>query len=588
MHDDQSLSNALQQTLRKSGIDAIGHAGWETHFCHFYETRQDLIDMLVPYFEAGLRDNESCLWVASGPIGVEEAETALVEALPDFKDYLTRGQITFKPASDWYYPSGTFRADHVLAEWVRHERESRAHGFEGLRVTGDTFWLERTRWHKFADYEAHLNRTLGQYRIICVCSYCMDRCTASDVLYATRISSHIHGERASGSSCKARVDARTRDLEVLLKERDEFLSMLSHELRNPLAPIESAIEVIRRSVPEQSPAAAASNIVKRQVRNLMVILNDLLEADRTVRGMFSIDPVPVELSAIIDEAVDAMRPAAAQNGQTVTIDGLDRSATIAGDHVRLNQVFVNLLNNATTYAPPHGHTDVSMVVGDGEVRVCLSDDGPGVAEPLRDRVFSLFVQGPRELDRSQGGCGIGLAVSRQIVERHGGSLTLERARSGRWSRFVVTLPCTPHPVPAQPAADHKLARPTTLSRRILIVDGEPDIVSALLTLFQMEGHEVRTAFDGETALEIAKTFAPQVVFADIGMPRMDGYELARRLRALPANAKATIVAVTGYGTESDRERSEQAGFDLHLVKPVTPPALLEVVSAAGDELANKS
>lgn len=167
-------------------------------------------------------------------------------------------------------------------------------------------------------------------------------------------------------------------------------------------------------------------------------------------------------------------------------------------------------------------------------------------------------------------------------------MTLERARSGRWSRFVVTLPCTPHPMSAQPAADQTLARPAIVSRRILIVDDEPDIASALLTLFQMEGHEVRTAFDGETALEIAKTFAPQVVFADIGMPRMDGYQLARRLRALPATAKATIVAVTGYGTKGDRERSEQAGFDLHLVKPVAPPALLEAISAAGDQLANKS
>ncbi len=140
MLDNQSTSAALEQTLRKSGIDAIGHAGWGTHFCHFYETKQDLIDMLVPYFEAGLRDNESCLWVASDAIGVDEAETAMIEALPDFKQHLTRGQIAFRPASDWYYPDGSFRSDSVLAEWVRQERQSRARGFEGLRVTGDTFW----------------------------------------------------------------------------------------------------------------------------------------------------------------------------------------------------------------------------------------------------------------------------------------------------------------------------------------------------------------------------------------------------------------------------------------------------------------
>ncbi|WP_350029219.1 ATP-binding protein [Caballeronia sp. AZ10_KS36] len=290
--------------------------------------------------------------------------------------------------------------------------------------------------------------------------------------------------------------------------------------------------------------------------------------------MFAIDPVPVELAAIIEEAVDAMRPAVEHNGQTVVTEGLNRSATILGDRVRLSQVLINLLNNATIYAPTHGHVYVSMAVAGEEVRVCVSDDGPGVPEALRDRVFALFVQGPRELDRSQGGFGIGLAVSRQIVERHGGSLTLERARSGCWSRFVVTLPCAPHALVRQPASDHAPASSRTESQRILVVDDEPDIVSALLTLFEMEGHEVRAAYDGEAALQVAETFQPQVVFADIGMPRIDGYELARRLRALPKTANSMLVAVTGYGTKADRERSQQAGFDVHRVKPVAPSTLL--------------
>ncbi|MEM5348279.1 ATP-binding protein [Paraburkholderia caribensis] len=393
-------------------------------------------------------------------------------------------------------------------------------------------------------------------------------------------------ERAN-AELEARVEARTRDLEVLLGERDEFLSMLSHELRNPLAPIESAIEVIRRTVPEHSPAAAASHIVTRQVRNLSVILNDLLDADRTVRGMFSIDPVPVELAAVIKDAVDVIGPAVAQNGQTLATDGLDRFATIAGDRVRLNQVLINLLNNATTYAPRGGHIYVSMAVAEGEVRVCVSDDGPGVPEALRDRIFSLFVQGPRDLDRSQGGFGIGLAVARQIVERHGGSLTLERAQSGRWSRFVMTLACTLDAPAVWPAINRAAARSQTVSRRILVVDDEPDVVSALLSLLEMEGHEVRAAYDGETALEIAKTFEPEVVFADIGMPRIDGYELARRLRNLRATASSMIVAVSGYGTKAERERSDQAGFDAHLVKPVAPPALLCLIDkASGEERAD--
>jgi signal transduction histidine kinase/CheY-like chemotaxis protein len=590
MLTDKPTSAALEQTLRKSGIDAIGHAGWGTHFCHFYETKQDLVDMLVPYFEAGLRDNESCLWVASDALGADEAETALVEALPDFKDYLTRGQIAFRTASDWYVPDGNFRGEAVIAEWVRHERESRSQGFEGLRVTGDTFWLDRTGWHDFAEYETHLNRSLGQYRIICLCSYCMDRCTASDVLDVCNTHQFAltrrHGDwqlvqsdslavartelEQANAELEARVEARTRDLELLLKERDEFLAMLSHELRNPLAPLESAVEVIRRSVPDESPASGASNIVARQVRNLSVILNDLLEADRTVRGMFAIDPAPVALAAIVEEALDAIRPATAQNGQTVVIESLDHSAQIVGDRVRLNQVFVNLLNNAATYAPAHGRIVVSMKVNADETRVCVSDDGLGVPEALRERVFSLFVQGPRGLDRSEGGFGIGLAVARQIVERHGGSLTLEQAPSGRWAQFAVTLPS-------------RLATgaSTAPCRRILVVDDEPDIVAATSALLEMEGHLVRTALDGASALEIARTFQPHIVFADIGMPHIDGYELARKLRHRPETAGALMVAVTGYGTETDRERSRQAGFDRHLVKPVRPAALLDLIGSAG-------
>lgn len=565
--------------------------------------------MLVPYFEAGLRDNESCLWVASDLLGADEAEAAMVEELPDFKDYVTRGQIAFRSASEWYLPEGNFRGDKVLAEWVRHERESRSQGFDGLRVTGDTFWLDRTGWHDFAEYEAHLNRSLGQYRIICLCSYCMDRCTASDVLDVCNTHQFAltrrHGdwqlvqsdsvavaradlERAN-AELEARVEERTRDLERLLRERDEFLSMLSHELRNPLAPIESAVEVIRRSMPVESPASAAGNIVARQVHNLSVILKDLLDADRTVRGMFAIDPAPLALATVVNEAVDTIRPAAAQNGQTVVTEGLEQLAKIIGDRVRLNQVFVNLLNNATTYAPPNGRIVISMNLNADEARVCVSDDGPGVSEALRERVFSLFVQGPRGLDRSQGGFGIGLAVARQIVERHGGSLTLERAPSGRWAEFVVTLPFASRALSPETGSsdipdDKRLTTGAhaTVRRRILVVDDEADIVAATGALFEMEGHDVSMAFDGASALEIARTFQPHIIFADIGMPHMDGYELARRLRELPETAQALMVAVSGYGAEVDRERSRQAGFDRHLVKPVRPAVFLQIIAAASD------
>ncbi|WP_345817163.1 MEDS domain-containing protein (plasmid) [Paraburkholderia sp. PREW-6R] len=593
-----STSSPLEQTLRKSGIDAIGHAGWGTHFCHFYETKRDLLDMLVPYFEAGLKDNERCLWVASDPLSAEEAETAMVEALPDMKKYIASGQINFRPASDWYLGNGTFDADRVIEQWIGFEKESRARGFEGLRVTGNTFWLDRTRWHDFAAYESRLNQTLGKYRIICVCSYCLQRSTAADVLDVCNShqfaltrrngtwqlveSDPLAVARAelarANAELEARVEARTRDLELLLRERDEFLSMLSHELRNPLAPLQSAAELIREAAPTDRRVAAATDIVSRQVHNLSVMLGDLLDAERTARGMFSLRTATIALRSVLTDACDSMRVVAQGQRQSLIVELPGPDVLVNADSVRLAQAFLNVLINATQHAPAGGVVSIVAEADASEVRVTVSDSGPGVPADIRDRVFEPFVQGPTSLDRPKGGIGVGLAIARQIVEKHGGTLTLQQTADNRWVEFVVLLPRTFAPDGRATHDGAQLAEreaPPPKKLKILVLDDEPDIVEATAALLEVHGHDVRRAYEAQDALSAAHAFRPDVVLADIGLPGIDGYEFARRLKSDPHIGHARLIAVTGYGSKADKDRSREAGFDLHLVKPVAPNVLLQ-------------
>ncbi|VXB58108.1 Histidine kinase [Burkholderia sp. 8Y] len=607
-----STGSPLEQTLRKSGIDAIGHAGWGTHFCQFYESKRDLLDMLVPYFEAGLKDNERCLWVASDPLTAEEAETAMVEALPDFKKYISNSQVNFRPASDWYLRDGTFDADRVISQWVGLEQDSRARGFEGLRVTGNTFWLDKTRWHDFAAYESRLNQTLGKHRIICVCSYCLERSTAADVLDVC--SSHqfaltrrngtwqlvesdplavARAELArANAELEARVEARTRDLELLLRERDEFLSMLSHELRNPLAPLQSAAEIIRQANPADNRAAVATDIVSRQVHALSVMLGDLLDAERTTNGMFSLRTERVALRSVLEDACNSVRVVAEAHRQTLTVEWPGPLISVDVDRVRLGQVFANVLINATQHAPTGGVISIHTNVEESAVSVTISDTGPGVPAEIRDRVFEPFVQGPTSLDRPKGGIGVGLAIARQIVEKHGGTLAVQETEDQRWADFVIRLPRASAADGSGPHTDAKSSsgQSTIASTRlkILVLDDEADIVEATAALLELNGHDVRTAFEAEGALQSARAFRPDVILADIGLPGTDGYEFARKLKSEPRMSNARLIAVTGYGSRADKEKARSAGFDAHLVKPVAPDLLLQSLPAPVDNHAHET
>ncbi|MCS0607357.1 PAS domain-containing protein [Massilia solisilvae] len=356
------------------------------------------------------------------------------------------------------------------------------------------------------------------------------------------------------------------DLRDAHRRKDEFLAMLAHELRNPLAPIAAAAQLLRHGPPDPARQAQAADIITRQVRHVAGLLDDLIDVSRVTRGLVAMERAPVDMHAVAADALEQARPAAERRGQTLAVRLPDAPARIAGDHKRIVQVLSNLLGNACKYTPEGGRLQLDMALGDGKVMLRVADDGIGIGPELLPHVFDLFTQGERSADRAQGGLGVGLAVVRSLVEQHGGQVRADSDGPGKGSTFTVVLPLldggmqAAMPAPAAPAAAPGL--------RVLVVDDNPDAARMLAMVLESEGHEVAVENSSAAALRRVATDVPDVCLLDIGLPGMDGYELARRLRALPALAASRLVAVTGYGQPSDRALALQAGFDHHLVKPV--------------------
>jgi PAS domain S-box-containing protein len=362
--------------------------------------------------------------------------------------------------------------------------------------------------------------------------------------------------------------------------KDEFLAMLAHELRNPLAPIRNALFVMKQPGVSGSVIAQARDMAERQVQHMARLLDDLLDVSRISQGRIDLRPEPVDVARIVAQSVEAMRPLLEERQHELTVTLPPQPLRIMADPTRLEQVLTNLLNNANKYTDPRGCLGISVVREGKDVVLRVWDTGIGIPVDMLPKIFDLFVQAERRLDRSRGGVGIGLTLVKKLVELHGGRVEAASAGPGRGSEFVVRLPALPEePAGAPTAAETAETAPAPRSAlRILVVDDNVDAADSLTMLLQLAGHEVRTAHDGPTALLIAQAFHPEVVLLDIGMPGMDGYEVARRLRQQPQGQAAHLVALTGWGQETDRRRSTEAGFDYHLVKPVQPNALEEVLA----------
>ena len=362
------------------------------------------------------------------------------------------------------------------------------------------------------------------------------------------------------------------------RRKDEFLATLGHELRNPLAPILNSLEILKLSGAfEDARTAPACAVMERQVHHLNRLVDDLLEVSRITRGIIEVKKEPLDLTAIVKAAVETSRPVLDSLRHEIKMDLEANQICVAGDAVRLTQVFANLLNNAAKYTNHGGLITISSRQENGEAVVSVRDNGIGIAPNLLSQVFDMFMQVDRSTRRSQGGLGIGLTLVKSLVAMHGGSVEARSEGPGLGSEFIVRLPLLEES--AMPAETTRRITPLP-QRRILIVDDSRDGGESLAMLLRVLGAEVALAHSGRHALECVNSFQPDVVLLDIGMPGMDGYEVARRIRANPANRRMQLIALTGWGQDEDRQRSAAAGFNHHLVKPADVDQLRQLLSVA--------
>lgn len=381
---------------------------------------------------------------------------------------------------------------------------------------------------------------------------------------------------ASNRQLKEREEA----LRAADQRKNEFLALLGHELRNPLMPIGNASELLALSVGGDNPSAqTAIDIIKRQVSHLTRLVDDLLDVGRITQGRIQLQCRPIELDSVIAEAVETVEPRLRAKQHKILLTTSSQRLYVQGDSTRLVQCMVNVLTNAVKYTDPGGEIRVETQASDSTVSIEVSDTGVGIAPELLPRIFDLFVQDHRGLDRAQGGLGIGLAIVKQLIQMHGGEVTAHSKGTGAGSTFTIRLPRIPRPVDGKSDADDERVRPL----RVLIVDDNVDAATSIAMLLTAQGHHVEAVYSSRDALKAVERFRPEVALLDIGLPEMDGYELASRLRDLPACDAMRIVALTGYGQPEDRQRALAAGFDDHLVKPIDVRVLERTLAGSGRE-----
>lgn len=363
------------------------------------------------------------------------------------------------------------------------------------------------------------------------------------------------------------------------RRKDEFLAMLAHELRNPLAPISAAAQLLKLVQHNDEQVCSTSDIINRQVGHMTSLIDDLLDVSRVTRGLVSLENDILDLKRIISDSIEQVQPLIDSREHQLVVDLPATSAFVKGDHKRLVQVLANLLNNAAKYTPQGGKLQLSLQVAGDEASVAVSDNGIGITPKMLPRVFELFSQAERTSDRSQGGLGLGLALVKSLVELHGGTVGAISKGSGTGSTFTVRLPLASEATGEKTLAEAAMPMPATgMPLKLLVVDDNRDAAQMLALFLQTAGHHVTVEYDPHAAIERARAEQPQACLLDIGLPGMDGNQLARILRTMPETAGTVLIAVTGYGQEYDRSSALAAGFDHYLVKPVDTAKLASMLS----------
>ena len=360
-----------------------------------------------------------------------------------------------------------------------------------------------------------------------------------------------------------------KSMEAANRAKDEFVAMLGHELRNPLGAITTAIHVLDARGPAEEVAARLRGIIARQTQHLSRLVDDLLDVSKFVSGKVALHRQPENLEEVVVRALAAFREAGKAGRHVISLTGAP--VRVYGDPTRLEQIVTNLLDNAVKYTPPGGHVEVTIVADLNDAVLTVEDTGVGIHEDILPLIFDLFVQGSHTLARSDGGLGLGLTIVRRLVELHGGTVSASSAGPNRGSKFVVRLPRIAEAAVASPPLAVEL--PTSRVRHILIIEDNADFREGLRLLLESWGHRVAEAASGAEGLEVVRLARPEVVLVDLGLPGIDGYAVARAVRSAPGGEAILLVAITGYGRPSDRRRVEEAGFDAHLTKPVSPQEL---------------
>ncbi|HEX5273035.1 MAG TPA: ATP-binding protein, partial [Gemmataceae bacterium] len=362
------------------------------------------------------------------------------------------------------------------------------------------------------------------------------------------------------------------------RRKNEFLALLAHELRNPLAPIRNGLQVMRLAADNPEAVAQARTLMERQLQHMVRLVDDLLDVSRISRGKLQLRKERVTLASVVANALEVCGTAGDDADHRLTVALPEEPIYVDADMTRLSQALCNLLSNATKYSE-RGSPITLTVRREGEQAVVsVKDAGVGIPPQMLSRVFDMFTQVDRTLERSQGGLGVGLTIVKRLAEMHGGSVEAKSEGYGKGSEFLIHLPTVPPPAAGRAGGDgQETARPSG-RHRIVLADDNTDSADSLALMLQLMGHEVRTAHDGHAAVEAAEAFRPDVVLLDIGMPRMNGYDACRAIRERPWGKDVVLVALTGWGQEEDKRRSQEAGFDRHLVKPVEPAALEKLLA----------
>jgi len=384
--------------------------------------------------------------------------------------------------------------------------------------------------------------------------------------------------RASIAMENARLYTAIQDAD---RRKNEFLAMLAHELRNPLAPIRNAVHIMQGGEVSQPTMNWARDVIGRQADHMARLIDDLLDVSRIVQGKVVVKPERLSLASLVERSLEASSPRVAARDQELRVELPQQPITLNGDAVRLAQVLANLINNASKFSGPNTQITLSAAYTDGELKISVKDQGAGIDPVFLPHIFDLFAQADQSLDRSQGGLGIGLTLVKHLVELHGGRVAARSEGVGRGTEITVYLPAQQASASEAPMPSSAIRTPVARGdapARILVVDDLAASAETLMTLLQMEGFEVKVASEGMAALKIAEEFHPDVVLLDIGLPGMNGFEVANRLRTQPECREALMIALTGYGEAESRSRSVEAGFDFHMVKPADVNLLLSMLA----------